>query len=155
MVPRFRYVWSQDLELVELGWMVCPYLDMKKESRLLFNWKSIFNKYEVWNIKYNNMYKTKIITSIFNSLHPKAVQSPLNIFWISGLFKHFFLIWNHKWRDYRLEKVRVTDTRHCTESERININLQVVNYWLLEMKSLNYEEVFFVELKWILWISTP
>ena len=26
--------------------------------------------------------------------------------------------------------MRVTDTRHCTESERININLQVVNSWL-------------------------
>ena len=100
------------------------------------------------------MHKTKVITSIFNSFHPKPVQSPLNIFWISGPFKQIFLIWNHKWRDYSLQKVRVTDTRHCTESERININLQVVNYWLLEMKSLNYEEVFFVELKWILWNST-
>ena len=93
------------------------------------------------------MHKTKVITSIFNSLHPKAVQSPLNVFWISGPFKQIFLIRNHKWWDYSLQKVRVTDTRHCTESERININLQVVNYWLLEPKSLNYEEVFFVELK--------
>ena len=93
------------------------------------------------------MHKTKVITSIFNSLHPKAVQSPLNVFWISRPFKQIFLIRNHKWWDYSLQKVRVTDTRHCTESERININLQVVNYWLLEMKSLNYEEVFFVELK--------
>ena len=50
--------------------------------------------------------------------------------------------------------MRVTDTRHCTESEKININLQVVNYRSLELESLNYEEVFFVELKWILWNST-
>ena len=64
------------------------------------------------------------------------------------------MIWNHKWRDYGLQKVKVTDTRHYTESERFNINLQVANYWLLEMKSLNYEEVFFVELKWIFWNST-
>ena len=64
-----------------------------------------------------------------------------------GLLNKSFLIRNHKWWDYSLQKVRVTDTRHCTESERININLQVVNYRLLELKSLNYEEVFFVELK--------
>ena len=55
------------------------------------------------------------------------------------------MIRNHKWPDYGLQKVKVTDTRHYTESERFNINLQVANYWLLEMKSLNYEEVFFVE----------
>ena len=100
------------------------------------------------------MHKTKVITSIFNSLHPKAVQSPLNVFWISGPFKQIFLIRNHKWWDYSLQKVRVTDTRHCTESEKININLQVVNYRSLELKSLNYEEVFFVELNWVFWNST-
>ena len=47
--------------------------------------------------------------------------------------------------DYGLQKVKVIDTRHYTESERFNIKLQVANYWLVEMRSLNYEEVFFVE----------
>ena len=35
------------------------------------------------------MYKTKQFTLIFNSLHPKTVQSPLIIFWTSGPFKYF------------------------------------------------------------------
>ena len=36
------------------------------------------------------MYKTKNkFTLIFNSLHPKTVQSPLIIFWTSGPFKYF------------------------------------------------------------------
>ena len=55
------------------------------------------------------------------------------------------MIWNHKWRDYGLQKVKVTDTRHYTESERFNIKLQVANYWLLEMKSLKYFVEFLCE----------
>ena len=35
------------------------------------------------------MHKTKQFTLIFNSLHPKTVQSPLIIFWIPGPFKYF------------------------------------------------------------------
>ena len=41
--------WSQDLELVELVWMVCPYLRCEERISTAINWKSIFNKYEVWN----------------------------------------------------------------------------------------------------------
>ena len=41
--------WSQDLELVELGWMVCTYLRCEERISTAINWKSIFNKYEVWN----------------------------------------------------------------------------------------------------------
>ena len=55
------------------------------------------------------------------------------------------MIRNHKWRDYGLQKVKVTDTRHYTESERFNIKLQVANYWLLEMKSLKYFVEFLCE----------
>ena len=33
--------------------------------------------------------KQKWFTLIFNSLHPKTVQSPLIIFWTSGPFKYF------------------------------------------------------------------
>ena len=35
------------------------------------------------------MHKTKVVYLNFYSLHPKIVQSPLIIFWISGPFKYF------------------------------------------------------------------
>ena len=41
--------------------------------------------------------------------------------------------------------MKVTNTRHCPESEEISIDLQVVDHRSLELKSLNYTEVFFVK----------
>ena len=45
----------------------------------------------------------------------------------------------YKERDYRLQKVRVT---HCTESERFDIKLLVVELWVIGGE---ISEVFFVE----------
>ena len=41
--------------------------------------------------------------------------------------------------------MKVTNTRHCPESEEISIDLQVGDHRSLELKSLNYTKVFFVE----------
>ena len=54
------------------------------------------------------------------------------------LFKCFQLIWNHKYRHY-IQKVKVTDKTHYTESERFDIKLQVANYWRWNLWSIFVE----------------
>ena len=45
----------------------------------------------------------------------------------------------------KIQKMKVTN---CPESEEISIDLQVGDHRSLELKSLNYTKVFFVESKW-------
>ena len=73
------------------------------------------------------------------------VRGPLTIFGTPDLLSIF-------WRDeidklsqvvrLKIQKMKVTN---CPESEEISIDLQVVDHWSLELKSLNYTEVFFVK----------
>ena len=76
------------------------------------------------------------------------VRGPLTIFGTPDLLSIF-------WRDeidklsqvvrLKIQKMKVTN---CPESEEISIDLQVGDHRSLELKSLNYTKVFFVESKW-------
>ena len=76
------------------------------------------------------------------------VENPLTIFGTPDLLSIF-------WRDeidklsqvvrLKIQKMKVTN---CPESEEISIDLQVGDHRSLELKSLNYTKVFFVESKW-------
>ena len=76
------------------------------------------------------------------------VENPLTIFGTPDLLSIF-------WRDeidklsqvvrLKIQKMKVTN---CPESEEISIVLQVGDHRSLELKSLNYTKVFFVESKW-------